>query len=188
MKRLSLVIALLVVVSSAAFAHEGSLGLYTSQAGTDCDATFLPYVAQDVYMVYYRSDAGPDGIRAAEFKVEYPVGVVILQTPVWSPSVSVTLGTIDAGISVSFTGCTGAGQTYLYVGRVPVMALVAAPFMLRVGTSGAVIEEPFSPRVAICDTQATIVGVLGGFFSAPEGTCDTAVEDTSWGAIKGMYR
>lgn len=188
MKRLSLGLVLLIALSTSAFAHEGSIGLYTSQAADDCSANFVAFVAQDVYIVYYRSTSGPDGIRAAEFRVDYPIGTVILQTPVWSPSVTVTLGTIDAGISVSFAGCTGAGLDYLYIGRVPVMSLGVTTFQLMVQTSGAVVEAPFAPRVAICDAQASIVGVLGGYFSAPDGSTDPGVEETSWGAIKGQYK
>lgn len=189
MKRLSLVFAVLLVVSAAAAdAHEGSIGLYTSEAGTDCDATFVPFVAQNVYIVYYRSDAGPDGIRAAEFKISHDPAAVILQTPVWSPSVAVTLGSIGSNMSVSFAGCTGVGIEYLYIGYVPILAYNTNPWMIMVATSDDAVDPPFSPRVAICDQQASIVGVLGGFFSAPEGSCNVAVEETSWGAIKGMYQ
>ena len=126
MKRLSTVIALLAIMSSSAVAHIGSIGLYTSQAATDCDADFVPFVAQNVYMLYYRSDGGPDGITAAEYQISYPAGSVILQAPVWSPSVSVTLGDLTTGMAVTFAGCTGAGQQYVYIGYVPVMALAPA--------------------------------------------------------------
>lgn len=188
MKRLSTVIALLAIISSAAVAHEGSLGLYTSQAATDCDATFVPFVAQNVYMMYFRSDAGPDGITAAEFQIDYPAGSVILQAPAWSPSVAVTLGDLTTGMAVSFAGCTGAGQQYVYIGYVPVMSLAPVPFTLRIVVSSQVVDPPFTPTVAVCPDPRPLVTVLGGYFSSPDGTCNVATQETSWGAIKGMYR
>lgn len=189
MRKLSLVVALLIAVSTTAVAHEGSIGLYTSQAATDCDAAFVPFVAQNVYLVYFRSDAGPNGITAAEFRISYPVGQLFFGTPVWSPAVSLFFGTLEEGQAVSFSGCTGVGQDLLYIGQVPVTLLVAVPFQLKVETSNSIVNPPFAPRVSMCDDpQRTIVGVLGGYFSAPDGTCNVGVEESSWGAIKGMYR
>jgi hypothetical protein len=188
MKRLTMTALLVIALTTGALAHQGSIGLYTNTSGTDCDATLTPYVGYDVTIMYYKSTSGPDGITAAEFKVGAPP-TVILGAFTKSPSISVTLGTIDTGISCSFVGCTGTGSDYVLIGTVNIIALGSTPIMLHVLQPDVVPFPPFAPRVSMCDDPArTIVGVLGGFFTTPDGTCNIATEEKTWGAIKDMYR
>ena len=188
MKRLTMTVLLLAALTTGAMAHQGSIGLYTNTSGADCDATLTPYVGYDVTIMYYRSDAGPDGITAAEFKVGAPP-TMVLGAFTKSPSVSITLGDIATGLSASFIGCTGTGSNYVLIGTVNVIALGATPMMLQVLQSDGLPVGPFAPRVSMCDDpQRTIVGVLGGYFTTPDGTCNISTEEKTWGAIKEMYR
>jgi hypothetical protein len=189
MKRLTMTALILVALTTGALAHQGSIGLYTNTSGTDCDATLTLYVGYDVTIMYYKSTSGPDGITAAEFKVGVPPGTMILGAFTKSPSVSITLGDIGTGISCSFVGCSGTGSNYVLIGTVSVIALAATPMMMQVLQSDGLPVGPFAPRVSMCDDPArTIVGVLGGYFTTPDGTCNIATEEKTWGAIKDMYR
>ncbi len=189
MKRLTIVALILIALTTGAFAHQGSIGLYVDTAANDCDLDFTPYIAASITIMYFRSDAGPDGITAAEFRVEAPAGLIVISNFAPSPEVSVTLGAIDAGIATSFTGCTGTGVDYTLIGTMEVLPLVAAPMQLKVLASGAITWPPYAPRVSMCDDPArTIVGVLGGWFTSPDGTCNVGTESKSWGAIKEMYK
>ena len=188
MKRLTITALVLIALTTGAFAHQGSIGLYTDTAAIDCDMTFTPYLGADITIMYYKSDAGPDGLTAAEFMVEVPAGLMVISTFTPSPDVSVTLGDIATGIATSFTGCTGSGNDYTLIGTLSVLPFASTPMQIKVLTSTVITAPPYEPRVSMCDDPArTIVGVLGGWFTGPDGSCNVGTESKSWGAIKEMY-
>ncbi len=188
MKRLAMTALILLALTTGALAHEGSIGMFTDVSASDCDMTFGPYVTANITIMYYRSDSGPDGITAAEFRVEVPAGLMVISSFTKSPDVSVTMGNIATGIACSYTGCTGAGSDYLLIGTMAVLPMSANPLQIRVLASNEITKPPFAPRVSMCDDPTrTIVAVLGGWFTGPNGTCDVGTEETTWGAIKEMY-
>ena len=186
MKRLTLTALLLIALTTGAIAHQGSIGLYTDTNATACAAVFVPYVGQEVTIMYFRSDSGPDGISAAEFKV---VGTAAVLVGTYTPSaaVSVTQGAITSNLSVALVGCTGSGENYVNLGTVNILVYVPIAEMVQVLAAEGIADPPFEPRVAICPDPKPIVGVLGGYF-APNGSCDIGTEEKTWGAIKEMYR
>ena len=117
MKRLSLTALLLLVLSTGAFAQFeiGSIGMYTDLTAVDCDYTFTPYVPTDIYVLYYKSTAGPDGITAAEFRLEAPAGLIIVSSFTPSPNVNIPMGEITNGIALAMDGCVGAGDDYVHL-------------------------------------------------------------------------
>jgi hypothetical protein len=189
MKRLSLAALIVIVLSTGAFAQYeiGSLGIYTDQSATDCDFTFTAFVPTNLVIMYYRSTSGPDGITAAEFRLDAPAATFTVTDFVESPEVSLTFGTISNGIACSFSGCTGTGDDYVVIGTVSILALNTNPATMKIEASNDITLPPFSPRVAICGLERPVVAVLGGWFSAPDGTCNVGTEEKSWGAIKEMY-
>jgi len=187
MKRLTMTALILLALTTGALAHEGSIGMYTDVSATDCDMTFGPFVTANITIMYYRSDSGPDGITAAEFKVDVPAGMMAIQSFTPSPDVSVTLGDISTGIACSYAGCTGTGSDYTLVGTLAVLPMVATPIQIRVLASNNITWPPYSPRVSICEGSRPIVSVLGGWFTGPDGTCSVGTEESTWGAIKDMY-
>lgn len=190
MQRLALTIALIAAFGTAAFAHQGSLGLYTDQNANDCDRTFVAFASTELYLMYYRSDAGPNGIFAAEFKLEFDDDIVLFSGITVPPGAG-TLGTLDNGMAIALNPCQGLGATYAWVATLTAVAFdVSAPFTIRVGQSNTVTRPALAghPQVAMCDETRTIVGVLGGYFTHPDGTCSTGTEASSWGAIKELYR
>ena len=190
MKRLTLTALLLIVLSTGAFAQYeiGSIGLYTSVNATDCDYSFTPYVPTDIYVVYYKSSAGPDGITAAEFRFDSPAGLIIVSAFTPSPIVNVSMGNISTGIALALDGCIGAGDDYVHLGTISVLATVAGtPMTMKILESTELTLPPYTPLVAICGSGNPIQSVLGGWFTAPDGTCNVGTEEKSWGAIKEMY-
>jgi len=193
MKRLALTALLLIVLTVGAVAHEGSIGLFTTQEANDCDATFTPYLSSEIHVMYFKSTSGPDGIAGAHFRVEIPAGGnVVLQSFTLHPNIVLSLGTVDgAGISVSYSGCTGAGADVLLIGTLTVFPMAAGNYTFRVLTATdipPVIDPPYAPRVAICDEGRSLRAVLGGWYSTPDGTCNVGTEEKTWGAIKEMYK
>ena len=96
MKKLSMVVIFLLLATSV-FAHEGSVGLYTTQAATDCDAFVPPATPIDIYIMYYRSDGGPDGISGVEFMIEKSSASTNFLAPTWNPA-TIQNGSIETGI------------------------------------------------------------------------------------------
>lgn len=184
MKRLSTALILIIALTGGAFAHEGSLGLYTDQTATDCDAAVAPFTPYEITIMYFRSDGGPNGIFALEFSIDIIGDWGFFGTPTWNPAVTLTNGDISTGIAVSYGDCEGAGADYAWVGTIPFTSLGATSGLIKVGPSTAYSQ----PIVAMCDEMRTLVPILGGYFSAPEGSCEIGTEESSWGAIKNMYR
>ncbi len=192
MKRLAMAALLIIALSTGAVAHQGSIGLYTTETaatGGDCDDTIglTPY---DIAIVYFRSDSGPDGIFAAEFKLDVPPGDVVIMGFVQSAAVSLVMGNLATGIACSYAFCTGSGDDYTLIGTASITSFLEdIPFQMRILASDNLAAPPYDPIVAMCDDPArTIVGVLGGWFSTPDGTCTLGTEEKTWGAIKEMYK
>lgn len=192
MRRLSMALMLVLILTSGIAAHEGSIGLYYSQAALDCDFTLVPFSPINVYIMYFRSDGGPDGITACEFKLgSNPPGVLSLSfTP--SPEVAATTGSIITGLSAAFENCTGTSQSYVYVGYVETMLTEfgVPSLQIQVLASDDLNIPPYTPRATDCGDLGNrqICGLLGGWFTSPDGTCSVANNESSWGAIKDMYR
>ena len=193
MKRSSLIALLLITLTTGAATHEGKIGLYTDLSAMDIDLTFVPFLSYDITILYLRSDAGPDGITAAQFKLLLPPSGLALQNFVPSPEVSVTMGNIVVGISMAFSSCTGSGIDFLFLGTVTVVSFIDEVMYLMIVTAEDInpTNPPISVRVTICDEDRTKMAVLGGWFCSPNG-CSSGpppgTESSSWGAIKGMYR
>ncbi len=190
MKRLSMAALLIIALSTGAFAHQGSIGLYTDVTATDCDTDFIPFNPFSIEIVYFKSDSGPDGIFAAEFKVEVPEGVMVIQSFEPSPGM-LPMGDINTGIACAYDACAGIGSDYTSIGTITVLLTSAmpVPVQIRVLQSDNLTYPPFAPIVAMCnDPERTIVGVLGGWFTSPDGSCDLGTEETTWGGIKEMYK
>ncbi len=190
MKKLSIIAILVLMTASAVSAHDGSIGIYTSKLATDCDGDVPPFTPYDVYIMYFRSTSGPDGITAAEFRVEIsaPATILISQTT-WNPSI-LTNGSITTGVAVTFQGvtCYGPGQELIYLATLQLMDIAGTP----AGWTLRILGDPRSTtgtglNVAICDEFKTMAPVLGGWFVGEEGGCNIGAESRTWGAVKSLY-
>ena len=193
MKKISIAVLLIIALSTGAAAHEGKIGLYTDMSANDIDMTFVPFLSYAITILYSRSDSGPDGITAAQFKLQLPPSGLTIQEFVPSPEVSVTMGDIAVGISMAFSSCTGSGIDFLFLGTVTVVSFINEVMYLWIVTAEDInpTNPPVSVRVAICDEDRTKMAVLGGWFCSPNGCSGSppdGTESRSWGAIKSMYR
>lgn len=189
MKKLTLIAILIMVFTSTAFAHYGSLGLYTSEVADDCDFAPMQFAPFDVYIMYIRSDGGPDGISAFEFMLFKNSASIVFQAPEWAQQDWITEGDIESGISVGVGDCYGAGIAVLYLGKVPMFSLIPT---LPPDTYIKVMADPGAQKPGIwvseCPDPKPIHMVLGGWFLFAEGACNTSTESKSWSAIKSMYK
>ena len=172
------------IFETGAEAHDGSIGIYTSMLADDCDADINPFVSTELFVVYFKSDGGPDGITGAEFKAEMSPNVAIqLFTPAAG---AIPLGDISTGIGIAFSSCTGTGLDYIYVGSIDVVSFGVFDWTIQIVANPE--SEP-APGIWVsdCAYYPVVLPVLGGWFHEGEGACNVAGESTSWGAIKSIY-
>lgn len=186
MKKLSLSAVLVILLATSAFAHEGSLGLFVTELANDCDYEPALFEQVTMYMVYYKSDAGPDGIAAFEFKLEVS-SAVQFGSATWQQGF-ITNGDVMDGISVATGGCYGSGVTYAPLGNIKVfltdVSSLGDEYAWIVPDPGAEIQ---SVLVSTCAGGYPLHEVLGGWFLFVEQACNTGIEPVSWGAIKTLY-
>ena len=76
------------------------IGLYTDQEHVVCDV--LGCSQEFTMWIWCRPS--DQGLNAAEFKINYPANVVQMSVTT-NPVINVVLGTLEAGVSVSFSSC-----------------------------------------------------------------------------------
>jgi len=188
MKRLSIVAIVLVLCAASVFAHNGSLGFYTSQAATDCDADIAPLTPTYLSLMYIASEDGPDGIHGAEFMIVKSSSQVLYMTQIFNENM-IIIGDIANGMQVQFTeGCEGVSQSFVWIGSIQILSLADAPY----GWTLKIVGNPLSLvgdglNVETCSPYQ-MVPVLGGLFVASEGGCSIGSENNSWGMIKSLYK
>ena len=188
MKKLALGVLLVMVFCGSAFAHNGALSLYTDETITICNKTIGPLETATINM-YYVKDLGSTLGNAVEFRLTTSDPRGIFTNTVWNASITVVLGTIDSGISLTGSQCLGGTDNVTFIGAIDIFW---ADFATPVPTFTVnVVADPNSQPAGIwalvCDAQQTRVPVLGGTFVF-NGSCNPGVQPKSWGAIKDLYR
>ena len=190
MKKLVMGIACVILFVSNAFAHDGTIGLFTSDLAVDCDGTPTAYVPYTVYMVYLMSDGGPNGILGWDLRVEFSVGApdILVGVPIWAPNTLPQGTDIEYGVSVVSDGgyCIGLNDETVYLGHFTVMSTGIVGFRAQVMPHTDNNDEVV--YVVMCDIAHTEHVVTGGTFIFQDGQCNTDVEDSSWGAIKSLFK
>jgi hypothetical protein len=191
MKKLALGVLLVMVFCGSAFAHNGALSLYTDETIQVCSKAIGPTETSTISMFYVR-DLGVNLGNAVEFRltVSDPRGIFV--NTVWSPMITLTLGTIESGISLTGSQCLGGTENVTFIGSIDIFW---ADFTLPVPMFTVnVVADPGADIPGIYVLQCTPppqnqprVAVLGGVFVF-NGSCDPGVQPTSWGAIKELYR
>jgi len=188
MKKLALGVLLVMVLSGSAFAHNGALSLYTNQAIAACDTTMGALATVTINM-YHVKGLGPNLGHAVEFRLTTSDPRAIFVNTAWSSAITVFLGTVESGISLTGSQCLGSTENITFIGAIDVFW---ADFSLPVPTFTVnVVADPNSEPAGIwvtqCDDQQTRLAVLGGTFVF-NGSCNPGVQAKSWGAIKDLYR
>jgi len=187
MKRVAMVLIILVISASGLQAHSGSLGLFTSGSADDCDMDIPPFTPTSIWLMYVKSDAGPDGITGVEFMAVVSSASIQWLVPTWAAG-TLPIGDPNTGMSIVFTdGCTGAGSETVYIGTLQIMSVGApAGWTMNIQLNPDA-HDPSNIWVSQCDPLRTLHPVLGGWFHEGEGNCTIATESSTWGAIKNMY-
>ncbi|MGD1049021.1 MAG: hypothetical protein ABR899_09780 [Candidatus Krumholzibacteriaceae bacterium] len=187
MKKLALGVLLVMAFSGSAFAHNGALSLYTDQTISICDMTMGALETHTINM-YYVKDQGVNLGNAVEFRLTASDPRAIFTNEAWNPLITLALGTVDGGISLTASNCLGGTENVTFIGGIDVFwADVSTPPTFTVNVVPDQTADPPGIYVLQCNGQQTRVSVLGGTFVF-NGSCNPGVQPKSWGAIKDLYR
>ena len=193
MRNLLLSIALVAFLAAGANAHTGMIALFADTHNHECHTTLGAYQTGSLYLMYVRGD-GPRMGQGYEFKLIKSSPDVAFLEPSWPSNIILTLGALETGISLVAAECF-PNLDYVPLGEIPI---------LNISESGTftvtVVPDPIQiPQHAIviskCELGAPLHVVSGGTFVFNSGCPDPlnpfgalATKETSWGAIKELYR
>jgi len=194
MKKLALSTLFIVLLCGSAVAHNGALSLYTTATSGEIGPCSGPIGSfeTDTIRLYYIRDNGPDLGNAVEFKLEFSIVDALLLGSEWNSQFSVFLGDVLAGISATSSNCVGANESVVYIASFFVMysgfAFPPETFTARIVQDPSPLPvNPAILAITACVPGNPIVEVLGGTYVF-NGSCNPGVTETSWGAIKELYR
>jgi hypothetical protein len=191
MKRMVLIAMGLMLLAGSAFAQPfpglpdtAYVGLFKDVAHTirSMNYTAIPPAFQSftMYIFWLPSNMG---LQAAEFGISYPLNVLDAVTTK-NPLVVLEMGTLKAGISISFAEITGCQTDWVY-------SHVVTCF-LKDATQSEIMVIPHPTvgayQVASCELGYPIYPVKRFTHLYLNWDGGTAVEPKSWGSIKSLFR
>ncbi|MFA4947253.1 MAG: hypothetical protein WC674_01950 [Candidatus Krumholzibacteriia bacterium] len=187
MKKLAMSVLFLMLMFGSAVAHDGALSLFRDATLGACSAPIGMFEI-DTIMMYYVRDDGPDLGKALEFRIEMSIAEALPIGYEWNSQIVLEFGNIMDGISITGATCLGSNQTEVYIGSLYIMyagAFDDERFTAMVKEDPA--AQPPGIYITLCAEGNPMWPVLGGTFVF-NGNCSTGVKETSWGAIKELYR
>ncbi|UCF06936.1 MAG: hypothetical protein JSV33_07925 [bacterium] len=176
MKKVLIIVALLLVYGSAFAQPVGYIGLFVDDSHSFWCAEGSGFYSFEMWIWCLPSERG---MICAEFMCVYPANV-IQSTLTTNPIVSVTLGTLDTGMSVCYFACewdwnwpfhqtlwvTDATESVITIEKHPDPNIVCIQFANC---------EPGYPTE--CVSPISMIEI---------NHCTNAVDESSWSAIKGL--
>jgi hypothetical protein len=194
MKNLLLSLVLVACLAAGANAHSGMLVLFSDTNNHECSANIGAFQTGNLYLMYDRGD-GPRMGNAYEFKLLKSTPNAVFLPPVWPSSIILPaiFGTIEAGISLVAPDCF-PDQAYVPLGTIPVMN-IADPDTFTVKVVPDPATQPQAILIVKCDPRRSTYVLSGGTFVFNAGCISpqdpfgvVAAKETTWGAIKELYR
>jgi hypothetical protein len=125
---------------------------------------------------------GTHGVQAAEFAVSFPATTLVLAT-VQHPNITVALGALSTGISVSF-GEAWCQTDWVWTHHLTMMSLAVVQTWIAIIPHPRVLPVP-AYHVATCELGYPIERLS---YLTPLYLCQSwGVEESSWGAIKSLF-
>lgn len=187
MKRLALSALLVIMLFGSALAHNGAISLYIMDQTVMICNKDIGFLETATISVYYVQDLGYALGNAVEFRLISSNPSALFVAVTWVPEITVTMGDVDNGISLTGASCLGLGQSVVHLGDVDVFLADDQPttFTARVVDHPGVL--PPGIHITRCNPEQTQVTVLGGTFVF-NGSCNPGVQPKTWSAIKELYR
>ena len=186
MKKAIMLGILLLMIPMAAFAQlpeTGYIGLFADAARDTFCAWGAPVFFFDMYVYCLPGD---HGLKCAEFAILYPESGIFAGVATPNPALSVAQGNLADGMSCCFLECQWDWQ---WTHSQTIIVQDATPKIFEIIPSPVPIPPVY--QFANCDTIPIKYPKepCTKFTNLYVNTCGpTAVEETSWGAIKSLYR
>jgi hypothetical protein len=184
MKKIILIISALLLMSGVAAAQNpqvGFMGLFIDEIHSVCEVNnpggFYPFT------LWIWCMPSINGQICAEFMIIYPPNVISSTVTQNDAIISVTLGDLGNGMSVCYTGCQW-GWNWPF--RQAMYLTDTAPSWIGIGPHPDI--DPPIYQFANCDPGYPTEDINIMNQLALNQPCVVAVEETSWGAIKSLYR
>ncbi|HET6348069.1 MAG TPA: hypothetical protein VFH88_03205 [Candidatus Krumholzibacteria bacterium] len=181
MKRIGLLVLLIVAFAAPAFAvgEVGDISAYADDQGAVCNLTSPGGNAIEfIYIVQKFSDGG--SATGCRFKVTVPTGLTILSFT----TSFVPIGDIKNDLSLAYGFCITQTTS---LGYILAQSTSASPTCSYVSVVAA---DNFANAIATdCSFGEYTVGTGQGIVN-PDGTCqcNIAVQPSTWGKVKALYR
>ena len=177
MKKVTLLVIALLFVSGSVSGQ--ALSLYADADRTTWELSGLPqYSLVSMYLFVAPTE---DGVKCVELNVSALCGAYMPFVPVYNPDVrDPIMGTIPGDLACCLQSCH---LDWVWICNVTIL-LQATPLNFWVQPFQGPPVQPF-PKIVTClddEIEAYIWRPL-----IINGYCETAVEESSWGAIKSMY-
>ncbi len=188
MKKVLILVAALMILSSAVSANPGGWLDIFADAGHETWCLTPPPVQYIPIMIYFFARPPADGFRATECKIVIPDPCASITSVVYHPNMNLAFGEWTTGMSLSFDVCQTA--TWVLCAEIQVLSLACAWStdcqeiqLLPRDDSGfrgfATCATGFPPEAAEHQINVYL-------------NCDpcpdfVATESRSWGAIKDLY-
>ena len=193
------------VLTSAAVAQDGTLGVYLDSSGTVCDGSTggVPLTGS-VWVNLAGASSG--GIQGAEFRIDNSMPTDFLISPTANPNANLVLGNPfnQLGVNIAFPACESGtgGRVQLYTFLVIELTSPSPEdAWLTVRQHYTSSNANFNcPLVNLCDAPAFTAVCLGAKASdhwravvnpsvGTTGDCTpVAVEAATWSAVKEVFR
>ena len=193
MKKLSLLCALLLLVSASASAHDGAISLYADTGLNSCSMEIIPGGTGTLWILYVR-DEGVEMGKAAEFRTISTTSGIMFFAPTWEAYITQVIGSVPGNVAIAGAANFGCGLAVVPLGSFTVFN-VSDPdtFHIKVVDSPEPVAGP-GIYITDCSAENNEVKVIGGTFVLTgddinfPANCNPAVESKSWGAIKDLYK
>lgn len=188
MKKVLLLVAALMILSSAVSANPGGwLDLFAdADHGTWC---LYPPPAQYVPItVYFIARPPADGMRATECKMVIPDPCVSITNEIYHPNMNLGFGDWPTGMSLSFDMCMA--ETFVMVAEIQILSLSCAWGTGCQIISLAARDDSGFFGFATCATgfpPETAEHQVDIYLNCDPCPDFIATENKSWGAIKTLY-
>ena len=184
MKKFVLTILAIAVAASPALAQVGDISAYADGAGTSCNIVDTAPGIITVNILHKHTVGG----TASQWAVVLGGGATLTFTGLQAAPGMLMLGAPPTDVSISYGGCVVGDFLIATVGYFGAGTSPACSFI----SFAAAPTSPIPGEVAMveCDFETLSVVPTGQANINPNASCqcDVAVNETTWGGIKALYR